>query len=318
MGIRLRRAAGLLAVAAAGAAFAEDGVRLRFAWPDTLVAQVQSQNSRFKQVEDQPRTGNSAMSQYVLRAQRQGAVHVVSVSNMLMDTQRLAALTPQQRAFLEIAAKASPSYRVSAEGEFIGIDDLKGFQATMRSMMETLFADSSAREKFKPALDMMTSEAVLTNVASEDWSWMVGNWAGDDNALDIGADYAVTTLQQVALLNKQLTGHLRFKVARKLPCEREGVTRECVELQASHKPDEAQLRELVMAFVSRLSPKDAAKVSSELGALNQETTLELVTETATLIPHQYKLRKTRTALGDGKKLRQFEECVQSYLYPRPD
>lgn len=318
MRLGLRCAAGLLAVAAAGGAFSEDGVQLRFAWPDTLVAQVQSKKSKFKQVEDQPRTGNSAMSQYVLRAQRQGAVHVVSVSDVRMDTQLLTALTPEQRAFLEIAAKASPSYRVSADGEFIGIDDLKGFQATMRSMMETLFADSLVRDKLKPALDMMTSEAVLTNVASSDWNWMVGSWAGGENTLDINDEYVLTTQQQVALVNTQLTQHLRFKVARKLPCEREGVTRECVELQASLKPDEAQLRELVTAFVSRLSPENSAKVARELGALNQETTLELVTETATLIPHQYKLRKTSTASGDGKTLRQFEESVQTFLYPRPD
>jgi hypothetical protein len=318
MRFRLQCAAGLLAVAAAGVAFAEDSVQLRFAWPDTLVAQVQSQKSKFKQVDDQPRTGDNATSQYVLRVQRQGDAYVVSAGDVRMDTQRLAAMTPEQRAVLEIAAKAIPSYRVSAEGEFVGIDNLKGFQATMRSVMETRFANSPVRDKLKPALDMVTSEAFLINLASSDWNWMVGSWAGFENMLDIGDDYAVTTQQPVALVNTQLTQHLRFKVARKLPCEREGVTRECIELQASLKPDEAQLRTLVTAFASRLSPENAAKVSRELGALNQETTLELVTEPATLIPHRYKLRKASTAAGDGKTFRQLEESVETFRYPRPD
>lgn len=315
---RFRWAAGLLAIAVSGAALAQNSVRLRFAWPDELVAQVQTQKSKSRQVGDEPAAANSAGSEHVMRVQRQGDGYLVSTSNVRMDSTKLASMTPEQRAFLELAAKASPSYRVSKDGGFVGIDKLPELQAAIRTLMQTLFPDSPMRERIRPVVEMVTSEAVLTNLASSDWNWMVGTWTGGESDLDVGDAYEVTTQSPTVIPNVQLTQHLRFSVARKLPCERAGSTRECVELRATLKPDATQIRKIVADFLGKLAPADAAKISRELAALNQETTLELVTETATLIPHRYKLRKTSIVSGQSQPLRQVEETEQLFLYPKSD
>lgn len=319
--LRRLAACGLLAsgLMGVGAAQAQDAVQLRFAWPDGLVAQVQSQQTRSKQAGGQPPVRNQGSTQYVMSAKlksdgKDGGNYLVSFSDLRLDEQRVAALPPEQRALAAMLAQATlPSYRVSGDGDFIAIDNLPSFQAAMRAVLAQWAPEGPAHERYQALLDAILSETALNQFAETNWNWMVGSWAGAQEAFEIGADYAATTQAVVPIVNVPITQHTRFKLARRLPCTRQGQARECVEIVAVTTPDDNELREAVAAFVARLAPKGAAPA---LRALTHSATLTLVTEVATLVPHQYQLRKTLSAWGpDGGVSHQVEEHEQKFSYP---
>ena len=323
--MRLRSAwiACLLGTGLMGFAHGQDSAQLRFAWPDRLVADVQFQKTKSKQTNDQKPVADGMASRYVMRAQRRGDQHVVSFSDLRMDEARLSAMPAEARALLDILAKAAqPSFVVSGGGEFVELENLPAFQAAMRSFLDKALPEGPVRERAKPMLDNLLTDATLQALAQVDWNWQVAAWAGADRAFDLGDDYVSTTQAQMPVVNEILTQRTRFKLARKLPCEREGQVRECVELLASTRPDDTELSKAVNAFLDKLAPAGAKRDKKDTMSLDSETTVELVTETATLIPHRFKRSKnisvSTVEAGKATTLRQVEMTEQTFRYRQPD
>lgn len=313
----------LLGTTVAGTIDAQESARLRFAWPDILVAQVQAQKTRSKQIDGQAAVKSGMSSQYVMRSRRQGDRHLLSFSDVRLDPQQLVAMPAELRAFMDVATKAAlPSFVVSRDGDFVSVDDLDGFQSAMRSAFATLLPEAAMQARLKPTLETMLNEAVLKNLVGAEWNRMAGSWAGAEQVFDIGVDYVLTTQAVMPVVNAPLTQRTRFTLARTLPCERQGRIYECVELQSTTTPDEAEARKAVEDFSERLMPDGTLQDALKLRSLNYETRLELVTETGTLIPHRYKLVKTvvmsSIESGNPRTMRQVDETEQIFSYKPQD
>jgi hypothetical protein len=312
-----------LAATAASLVHAQDSAQPRFAWPDDLVARVQIQKSRTRQVEGQADVTSGMRSQYLMRAQRRGDQHLVSFSDLQLDAQPLAAMPVEQRSLMEVLARAAlPSYVVSSSGDFVALENIAGFRSAMRSALERLLPEPSARSRLDALMETVLSDAVVQSLAQTDWNYWVGAWAGTEQAFDIGEEYVSATQSTMPVVNSPITQHTRFNFARKLPCEREGKSQECVEILATTTPDEAETRAAVTAFTNRLMPAGTAKDALRLESLNLVVKLALVTEVGTLIPHRYKLSKTTVMSGTeaGKPMtrRQVEDTEQTFQYKRMD
>jgi hypothetical protein len=314
----------LLGMATALLAHAQDSAHLRFAWPDRLVAQIQYEKTKSKQTNGQPPVVDGMASQYVMRAQRQGRQHIVSFSDLRMDANRLATMPPEARAVMDLLAKAAlPSFVVSNDGDFVGLENPSAFQASMRSTLYQLIPEGPTRERLNPVLEGLLSESTLQSLAQTDWSWQVSAWSGGENALDIGDEYVAETRGLAPLVNALVTQRTHFKLARKLPCEREGQVHECVELQASIRPDEAEMNKAIITFMNKLSPSTTPpRGEKDSMALSSAITIELVTETATLIPHRYRRSKDITVstveAGKANTIHQIETTEQTFQYRQPD
>lgn len=307
---------------AVATAEAQDSARFRFAWPDNLAAKVLAQKTIAKQLDEQAPVSETVRSRYTMRAQHHDGRYSVSFGDVELEQTLPVAVPPEQRAQMILMMKAGlPSYAASDKGAFVALENLAQLQETLRRALSPHLPKGPAGAKTRATFDGLTSEPVLTALALANWNWTVGAWTGADQALDIGDEYAAATQAQMPLVNALITMRTKFRLVRKLPCQRQSETYECVEITATTRPDEAEMKSAVNAFIGKLLPENAKKLSRELESLNVETTLLLVTETATLVPHRYKLRKTTLTSGGEpggpKVIKRIEETEQSFAYVQP-
>lgn len=296
---------------------AQDSARLRFAWPSGLVAQVESNKTRMREVDGQPPARSVTSYSHVMRAARQGQQYTIAFSDLRLDPKGLAALPPPQQALMRVLTQAAlPGYLVSADGDFVALDKPEAFQEAMRSALSPLLPDGPGKAASLAALDKLLGIEVLSAAVRGDWDWLVGSWAGGEQAINLGEDYVAQTQGVAPLINQPIAYETHFKVTRRLPCDREGRSLECIELKASTRPDSAALKQAVAGIVAQLAPEAAAGMEKTLSTLDLLVELELITEPDTLVPHRSRLTKTTVLPGlQGQPTnRQVEETVQTFRY----
>lgn len=288
-----------LGLSMASYAQATENFRLRFAWPDGLVASVQTLRTHTRQVNDSEPTIYSMSFRHTMQAQRTGKQHLISFSNFRLDEQEVSHPFPVAAQAL---AKASlPDLWISNEGAFIAVNDAPGFSAALQTVATSLETDE-LRNRLKAALDDVLTEPRLTNVAATDWNWLVGTWAdaGTQEIFDLERAYYATIRATLNSPDRRVELDAALRLRRVLPCEREGRPRKCVEMFALVRPDSAAL------------------AKADANVLRHEVLLKLVTEPDTLIPHQYTIRKTSVisqgAADKAQTMRISDEVAHSFSY----
>lgn len=315
---RLRWLALLPGALVALPSWAENGVLLKFDWPTELHAQVQSSKTRTRQADGQPQKGSTMGSTFVMHAVRDGQQYRIGFDQLKIDTRQLGPLPAEQLALLNAVSRAAlPSFRVSSQGDFVALDQPEAFQQALRTALTGLLPAGPNQTSSLAMLDKLLSVEVLSAMSRGEWDWLVGTWSGGERALDLGEDYVAQTEASMPLTNQVIAFQTRFTVTRRLACERQGRSLGCVELKATTRPDPAALKQAVTTFVAQLAPEAAAQMEKSLLALEMDTTVELVTEADTLVPHRFTLRKTISmpaAAGQTGGTLQVEETVQVYRY----
>ncbi len=315
---RLRWPALLLGAVVSLPTWAADPVRLQFDWPAELLAQVESSKTRSLRAGGHPVLSNTLSYTYQMHAVREGEQYRIDFDQLQLDEQQLDALPAEQRPMLNAVTRAAlPGFRVSRQGDFVALEQPEAFQQALRNTLTGLVAAGPNQAASLAMLDKLLGVEVLSALSRGGWDWLVGSWAGGEQALELREDYIAKTQAAMPLTNQLIAFETRFSLTRRLPCERQGRTLDCVELKATTRPDPAALKQAVSAFVAQLAPEVAAQAEKSLQALELETTLELVTEADTLVPHRFRLRKATTlptADGSTSSIRQVEDTVQTYRY----
>ncbi|MCG2593977.1 hypothetical protein LZ009_14440 [Ramlibacter sp. XY19] len=299
------------------ASWAADEIPLGFAWPDGLRATVHQVKSKTKD----PGTPGAQTTQvamtYPMTAARNDKGFVVTFGKLAFEDSLLASMAPAERVQFETMTQAGlPAMQVSPAGEFLAIHDLPLFRATLRAAMLPLAPKGDATlDRF---MEQFVSEPLLTGLAANDWGLIVGNWAG--NQLEPGATYRASYSAALPLVSGPAIKMVaRFTLVRSLPCTRGGVARDCVELEMNTVPDAADMARAIQDWMKALASDATAQVRQpEVKDLDLRTSLRLVTERATLIPHNYTYSKfTRmTVNADGKEQvsAQEEKATVRYSY----
>jgi hypothetical protein len=314
----LRVVAAAVLASSVPASWAAEEMQLQFAWPDGLRASVHQ--AKLKTTD--PGTPSAQTTElgmtYPMTAARNDQGFVVTFGKLALEDRVVAGMTPAERTRLETTTQAGlPSVQVSPAGEFLAVHDLPRFRATLRAALLPLMprGDNTSLDRL---MEQFASEPALAALAANDWALVVGNWAG--SRLEAGATYRASYSAPVPLVSGPAIPMIaRFTLLRSVPCTRAGITRDCVELEMNTAPDPADLARAIQGWMKGLASDATAQVRPpDVKDLELRTSLRLVTERSTLVPHGYTysrfLRVTVNADGKERVSSQEEKATVRYTY----
>ena len=170
-----------LAAAAAAAAAARGDTKeaglgkpiaITFNWPAGMTAIVEAERTRTRVTPAGPQTTGSGIK-YRVRANAHPQGRLITFDDVA--PLRTLHTAGESSEFEQVLAGMLPSLIVSKNGDFVRVTDLSKIQAFLR---QTIGEFKDAPPDAKEIIDNLSSEQVLTNLASQDWEMFAGVWAG--------------------------------------------------------------------------------------------------------------------------------------------
>ena len=154
-----------------------------------------------------------------------------------------------------------PSYVVTADGAFVGIEGL----AQMKSALDSLFAPMLAELERAPAaarqfVAAATSAEALTASAAQEGNMIVGTWVGAD--WEIGELYTASAQEAIPVLaDVTIRMSYEFSAAERVACPgaANSAVRRCVRLEMRSVPDSAAMRKTVSELLNKVAQKPARR-----------------------------------------------------------
>ncbi|MGK0172439.1 MAG: hypothetical protein ACI9W2_004176 [Gammaproteobacteria bacterium] len=290
---------------------------LTFAWPPGLFSRVSFENVRTTTVDEREKI-RALRGSYTMSTEAAGANLLVRISDMKVTTDGLDALPQTQRSVQQLvvqALTAFPDYLVDGSGSLLEARDLKATVGKVHQAFSTFSAKlaPTARERVNMTLSQVLTEDTLRQRLTESWNRDVGSWAGAN--LELGQLYAVDTQAPAPLLGDQLVPiQVTFEYVGDAPCSEGAAASSCVKLRMRSTAKIDQVGPALQAFVSKLA--DATKTRVELSDFSIETTVRLLSEPNTLLPHHVIVQKhtTLTVTQGTEVKRTRREDVQQFRY----
>lgn len=315
----------LSALPAAGRAQAipgsADTVQLAFGWPVGLEAVVEIERYR---VRSTPGGADTSVvgGRYELRVTEHPAgLRVIHEGRVLppLSAEPDRAGSAKLERVSEYARAMPPGAIVDRSGEFLQVAGAGDLIALLDSLTST--ADGGGqRAPGRSELETILPEDLLRRLARSQWNTLVGFWTG--MRLPLGEVYETQRAQELAFFaGMEVTVVFRYRAVGRVPCSDADRAATCVELRLFSFPDPDTLRDLLRRTTRELggAPDDR---EVELGELQVETSVRLVAEPATLVPHRLEiLRRVQgtVPLGTGgiDDFGLLERTVQRYRYRTP-
>jgi hypothetical protein len=201
-----------------------------------------------------------------------------------------------------------PTFIVSNDGEFVGIEGQEAARALMnRSVEHSGGLDAASRNVF----ETMTSDAALRAMASDFWSILVLLW--EDVELDSGQTYKLrntTTVPQLGGGQLEINGEVRF--VKEAPCAAEQSGRRCLHFHAETAPNREQAVKLVESIMKQATGGGGAVITD----FDQRFEADIVVDKATTLPQQLTLTRLNAmeATFQGHAERASEEITKTYNF----
>ena len=297
-----------------------DTAKLTFRWPVSMRARVDARRYRERHNGGKHDTSDVRLS-YRMTAERSGEEYVVRFDDFqLAGASGAMARTPEAAAFMERLGALVPSYRVSAAGEFTRLESPVTIRAFIDSMVTTMASkDGPPPPQLKQLMSTLTSDAVLTASAAQEWNALVGTWIGAE--LEVGEVYVTEGEEPIPMFqNANIKFAYEFSALRRMSCDSvvAPTARDCVELQMVSRPDSAATRQFLERVANTLLP-DAAK-GLGIADFDVENVVTLVARPESLLPLHLTVSKevTGTVRAEGKveKVHQIDVRTQRYSYER--
>lgn len=282
-----------------------DSVMLRFGWPVGMSARVEQ---RWSRVRTGPQRGDSVglRTSYRMRVLKHPEGRLVTADSFTFAPPSASAPTADrgamaQRLQTQLAA-LTPSYVVSADGEFRRLVDAAKMKAVVDSLLAPILSEvKTLPPQAQQMLQAVASEQALTARAVEGWNVVTGAWVGAD--FTIGEVRRSESEERIPLIpGMTIPMAYEFSAVERVPCTEGGAARGCVRLRMYSQPDSAGMREVVKQLVAQLGGK-ADGVVATLEGMTVENEVVVVAEPATLVPHSMSVTKrvrVRTAATGGE------------------
>jgi hypothetical protein len=200
-----------------------------------------------------------------------------------------------------------PTFIVSADGVFVGIEGHETARKLMNSSVEQSGGlDAMSRRVF----ETLSSDAALRAMASDHWSTLIPLWQGVE--LDPDATYElrnVTSVPQLGGGEIEITGTVKF--AKETPCASGRGERRCVHFHAETGADQAQVAKLLQSLL-----RQAGANRPTVTAWDQRAKVDIVVDKATMLPQQLTITRVhamdvsaQNESGSGS-----EEITKAYTF----
>ena len=276
-----------------------------FAWPDGASAKVQTRSEGRREGVGPLVTWNMS-ADFTTQVRRAGDRVVITRSDF---SGWKGTLPPSFGGGAERFTDMIPTFIVSAEGEFVGIEG----QEAARKLMNQSVAQSGGLDAIsRNAFETMTSDNALRAMASDHWSLLVGLW--QDIGLDPEAVYElrnVTSVPQLGGGQLEINGEVRF--VKEAPCA-SGEGRRCAHFRAETAANKEQVIKLIQSLMTRAGGGGGG--APTITGWDQRFKAEIVVDKATALPQQVTLTRLMTLEGTyrGRNERASEEITKSYTF----
>ena len=277
---------------------------LKFAWPDGASAKVQAR-SEGRRVEPGKEVAWNMSSDFTMQVRRAGDRVVVTRADF---SGWKGTFPPSFGGGAERFTDMVPTFIVSADGEFLGIEG----QETARKLMNQSVEQSGGLDApSRNVFAIITSDASLRAMASDHWSTLIHMW--EDVELDPEASYELrntTTVPQLGGGELDIVGTVRF--VKETPCGSDrGEQRRCAHFTAESSADKAQVLKLVQALMQR-----AGAGSPVITGWEQRLKADIVVDKATMLPQQLTLTRFHAMeiSEQGRTGRGSDESTKAYTF----
>jgi hypothetical protein len=292
-----------LGLAATPASPAKETVTFRFAWPESLAADVTHTRSK-------TRPGRPA-EEISLRGRLTTELRGAELWVGFRDWKPTAPGAAKQLDPL-LAAAGKVSTVVTRNGQFVRAEGIPQAVEAMRAQFREAPAEA------RPALERLEkmAPAMMTKEARETWSMLVEFWNGQEYELD-EANELDGASPILALPGEQIRIVTRFQIDRRLPCPGRGGG--CVQVRLRSQPDAKDVERVTKRFIAELGLPEA-QVSSLMGEMAMTTDVVVVTDPTNLVPYRFeKTRTTRISPGpnapaDAKPMEGRDVSVWTFTY----
>lgn len=273
-------------------AAAAETVALRFAWPASLSATVESERIRVRKAETADSSA-AAVTYHMQSGKGQGAERLVRFSDF--ELQAPGRAEPRVQEMIEQISQLVPSYRINNAGEFLGVYEVGKLKARMDTMMAPLLAEDSSGQ-LQSLVASLVSEQYLNGVTAQEWNALVGTWVGAD--LELGQVYELEEQAPVPIIPGATVKMVsEFAVEARVPCAEDAQKKQCVQIHLYAEPDSAAMKAVLQQFMERISGSGAAAQVPVFDDLSIRSELLLITRPETLVPHYLELVKTVEGRG---------------------
>lgn len=302
-----------------------DSVLLRFAWPVGMTARVDQEWTRM-QVGPQRNDSVTVRSRYRLTVSAHPKGRLIQSDSFAITSipaaasnRRAGDVDPQQ--LLARLGSIQPSYVVSADGEFVGIEGVERTKRVLDSLFAPMMREmADAPPQLKALMQNATSPQTLTANAAQEWNALAGTWVGAHWV--VGETYEASSDEPSPML-PGLTIPMRheFSAAERVPCAEGESARRCIRLEMVSEPDSAALRKVVTDFMAKLAPKDA-NVLAAFQSMRVANELTVVADPRDLRPYAMTLVKMVDVQGAGgpnepaARTRRVDTRTARYTYAR--
>lgn len=304
---------------------------LQFDWPVGLTADVEAVTRR--EQGDQPPT--EILQRYVMEVLpgvEEGELLVRhrngEMTDFLVDGEAVSLEDNPMVGLLRALSRAEVDYRVSEEGEFLGVADFEETRRELDTFIQSMLGalDSMAAASGNPAgsgealagirgmMENMASEEALMTAYADSWSSMVWFWAWEE--FDLGYSYLLDSETPSPLVpGLVIPMEVEAGVYERAPCHDGAPEDSCVVLEFLSTPDaEAALPALRDFLQSLMGPDEAVEVASMV----QENFIQVISEPGTLIPHRMITSQVTemelSADGESEVVRQVQEVEVTFRY----
>jgi hypothetical protein len=290
---------------------APEPVTLKFCWAPGLKAQVTTSSFRTQTgVPDRRSTFRYSLSvvqqDQHLRIRSDSPVADLSGAGQQVSPELQARVDDQLEQML-------PDFLVTPDGKLVGLADFPAYQARLRAMIGQRVpkgVDAAAAEK---AIAAATTEAVLNTRLAQQWQVLVGAWNG--GTLPVGVEQKRQSKVGPADKPGLVVNHT-FSATKRLPCQRGGVERQCVELDLRSTPDpagvNARVGQIAAALGRKLTPTSRPKAAAI------EERVQLIAEIECLVPHSFERTHAQALVlnhGDREEtVKRVERSAVTYAY----
>lgn len=269
-------------------------IRLNYNWPTGLAGQMQIAINRTTiQNNDKQVLSMNGSARLLTSSHPQGLlVSLSDVDYALSDSDQ--SRGEFMREVMAEMASLDMTLLISAEGELIDVIGFEESAEGIRQRVNTLFEKMGEQIEIAPAivqtvLDMLEtvlSEEQLEQSATANWNRDVNQWQGMQ--LVPGVDHQVEFKTQSPLFpEKTLDSIGIYNTVGKVPCNKEDIESHCVELSYQSELT-AQSKALFKDFLHKLlvdMGQGEEEIDKDLIDIKIDSTLNIVTEPATLVPH---------------------------------
>jgi hypothetical protein len=212
------------------------------------------------------------------------------------SNRRAGDVDPQQ--FLARLGSVQPSYVVSTDGEFVGIEGVERTKRVLDSLFAPMMREmTNAPPELKALMQNVTSRETLTATAAQEWNALAGTWVGAQ--WEVGEAYEASSEEPSPMIpGLKVPMRHEFSAAERVPCTEGESARRCIRLEMISEPDSAALRKVVTDFMAKLAPKDA-NVLAAFQSMRSANELTVVADPRDLRPYAMALVRTVEVQGAG-------------------